>query len=414
MSLNQKFINWEQASRDIIDVKRIYIDMAEDLVSGIMLSQIVYWFLPNRHGSSKTRINKDGEYWIAKTYDDWFQECRISRKQAMACIEHLVKLELIVTAVFHFGGRRMMHLRINPEVFMEKFSRLVNNLDDPEYIKAYWNEIKEADKRTNASKMVTSQNGNIPKREDVCSQKGKVYVPNMGTSYTKTNIETTTKTTNAADAATGTAMVKTESPLVASDPSAKEVPLVTQKGDVTRLILELLPRAAEADSYVHEVRYKSNGDPVKSTIEDPTFTFREGKLFTVIKEAINLIASGVVNWSMEGKYLRELVQMYTREGKFTYVDIIECLAWAYHTEQFDFYKVSSLSVPKLMPKFLDIKRTGRLKESLQMKPKFETAGQRTERIYNELENETDEQRQERAHFAKEYAERTGVKKPARI
>ena len=42
----QEFIAWEQVSRDTIDVKRCYVDIAGDLVAGILLSQIVYWHLP--------------------------------------------------------------------------------------------------------------------------------------------------------------------------------------------------------------------------------------------------------------------------------------------------------------------------------------------------------------------------------
>jgi hypothetical protein len=34
------FLLWEQASRDAIMVKRVYIDMAGDVIAGLMLSQI--------------------------------------------------------------------------------------------------------------------------------------------------------------------------------------------------------------------------------------------------------------------------------------------------------------------------------------------------------------------------------------
>ena len=47
----QEFIAWEQVSRDTIDVKRCYVDIAGDLVAGILLSQIVYWHLPDKDGN---------------------------------------------------------------------------------------------------------------------------------------------------------------------------------------------------------------------------------------------------------------------------------------------------------------------------------------------------------------------------
>jgi len=61
------FLLWETASRDTVDFKTIYVDMADDLVAGLLLSQIVYWYLPSKEGRSKLRVFKDGYYWIAKT-----------------------------------------------------------------------------------------------------------------------------------------------------------------------------------------------------------------------------------------------------------------------------------------------------------------------------------------------------------
>jgi len=39
----EQFLLWERASRDTLEVKRLYIDMAGDLVAGIVLSQIVFY-----------------------------------------------------------------------------------------------------------------------------------------------------------------------------------------------------------------------------------------------------------------------------------------------------------------------------------------------------------------------------------
>ena len=74
------FLLWETASRDTIDFKTIYVDMAGDLIAGLMLSQIIYWYLPAKDGSSKLRICRDNYYWIAKGREDWWDEIRISKK----------------------------------------------------------------------------------------------------------------------------------------------------------------------------------------------------------------------------------------------------------------------------------------------------------------------------------------------
>jgi hypothetical protein len=54
----ETFLAWEAASRDTIDFKKIYVDMADDLVAGLLLSQVVYWFLPDRNGNLKLRVRR--------------------------------------------------------------------------------------------------------------------------------------------------------------------------------------------------------------------------------------------------------------------------------------------------------------------------------------------------------------------
>lgn len=44
------FLLWEMRSRDCIKVKRCYIDVAQDLEAGVLLSQIIYWHLPDKEG----------------------------------------------------------------------------------------------------------------------------------------------------------------------------------------------------------------------------------------------------------------------------------------------------------------------------------------------------------------------------
>lgn len=397
-TLNQRFLNWEKASRDTIDVKRIYIDMAEDLISGLMLSQIVYWFLPNAYGASKLRVHKNGEDWIAKTYADWFQECRITKKQATACIQHLENLELIVTDIFHFGGKRATHIRINSEVFMEKFSRLVNNLDNPDFLGEYWNEIKEKDNRSNASKMVTYQNGNIPKRDVITSQKGSLQSDKKeGCSiYTKNTEKNTTKTTYPA----ATAAEKSEEEITQLETNPSQ-PLFSSKEDVVAAILQLVEKAREAQLV---------SDISKPTRSDQFWTERDTVHFKIFNEAFDILTSKSIDWRREGKHCRDLVSQ-VRNGKYTAEQVIYCIAWAYQVGKFEFYSMSSMSVPKLMPMFLDLYRTGKLQDSLALKPKFETATQRMERIYAERERA---QPGEHAKLAEDYAKQTGVTKPARI
>ena len=48
-----EFLAWESMSRDTIDVKRVYCDIAGDLVAGVLLSQLIYWHLPDRNGDAR-------------------------------------------------------------------------------------------------------------------------------------------------------------------------------------------------------------------------------------------------------------------------------------------------------------------------------------------------------------------------
>ena len=99
--------------------------MTGDLIAGLLLSQIVYWFLPNKHGRSKLKVSKDNLYWLAKQQSDWWKEIRISEKQAKRAIDLLVKLGIIVKTNHLFNNKRINHIRINEERFMELWQQVV-------------------------------------------------------------------------------------------------------------------------------------------------------------------------------------------------------------------------------------------------------------------------------------------------
>jgi len=113
------FLAWERASRDTVDFKTIYVDMAGDLVAGLLLSQIVYWYLPSKKdGRSKLRVYKDGHYWIAKARKDWWDEIRISPRQVDRALAILEEKGIIVTALYKFNKTPTKHIRIDKEKFL--------------------------------------------------------------------------------------------------------------------------------------------------------------------------------------------------------------------------------------------------------------------------------------------------------
>ena len=115
------FLLWETASRDTIDFKTIYVDMADDLIAGLLLSQIIFWYLPAKDGTSKLRVYRDNYYWIAKAREDWWDEIRISPKQADRAFKILREMSIVITEYHRFNGLRTMHIWLQENVFLEKF-----------------------------------------------------------------------------------------------------------------------------------------------------------------------------------------------------------------------------------------------------------------------------------------------------
>jgi hypothetical protein len=115
----EEFLAFEGASRDTIDVKRCYIDMAGDLVAGILLSQIVYWHLPAHDGEEKLTVDIDGEFWLAKRRTDWWDECRITAKQFDRAIEILEAKGVVTTMIRRFHGDPIKHVHLEWEPFLD-------------------------------------------------------------------------------------------------------------------------------------------------------------------------------------------------------------------------------------------------------------------------------------------------------
>lgn len=107
-------------------MKRVYIDMAGDLVAGVVLSQIVYWHLPSRDGKARLQVEREGKLWLAKGREEWWDECRISPKQADRALEVLEERGLIEVRLFKFGRAPRKHIRICEEAFLRSWKAQVN------------------------------------------------------------------------------------------------------------------------------------------------------------------------------------------------------------------------------------------------------------------------------------------------
>jgi len=126
LSTIEAFYKWEEASRDTVDFKKIYVDIAGDLIAGLLLSQIIYWHLPSNEGKSKLRIEKEGKTWLAKNRTDWWDEVRITPKQFDRAAGLLKEKGIIETKLFKFNGAPAVHIYLNEKKFLELWRKELN------------------------------------------------------------------------------------------------------------------------------------------------------------------------------------------------------------------------------------------------------------------------------------------------
>ena len=157
MSIYDKteFLKWEAATRDTIDVKRVYVDLCDDLVCGVLFSQLLYYFLPVKNDDGTYRAHSkliflDGEYWVAMNRGEWWRECRVAERQVDSCMAIAgVKAEkggellpakpgskeLIVfrTTLIEDSNKRVQILRPNWGVFLERLGEFLGNYEEGRY-----------------------------------------------------------------------------------------------------------------------------------------------------------------------------------------------------------------------------------------------------------------------------------------
>lgn len=166
------FLAWERASRDTIDFKKVYVDIAGDLNSGLMLSEIVYWYLPSKGSEeNKLRITRDGYEWLAIRRIEWWDRTRLSPDQADRALGILEKAGIIVKARYKFGGEIATHIRLDEAVFMGKLQYAIDNPAVNPYVPT-------------EMELGKSPNSNLAKVEIAIAEKPEILLT-----------ETTTKTT---------------------------------------------------------------------------------------------------------------------------------------------------------------------------------------------------------------------------
>ena len=263
----QEFLAWEKMSRDTIDVKKVYIDIAEDLVAGVLLSQIIYWYLPDQEGKTKLRVERDGQLWLVKGREDWWEECRISPKQFDRAIAILQKKGLVEKKIFKFNGNPTTHIRLNFDVLIQ-------------YLSVFTQRVKT----------------NLPKGEKPNSPLGKNEIDERGKSITEntteiTNIDYNNNSSNDEEAVVVEKneknTVKAQSHVSAGDDCQKKEEATSSKEDIAgkiesvigqRIAKKILQSLEEKSLNRAIEAYKviSKGYPIKNPAGFFVYLAREG------------------------------------------------------------------------------------------------------------------------------------------
>lgn len=126
MDLNE-FLQLKAMEQQRVNFEMTYVDMTGDLISGLLLSQIVYWFTPDKNGKSKLRVTYKGKKALAKSRNEWFEEIRITEKQYDKAIKRLEELKIVEVVNSMFNAKRTPFIMLNDDKFLELYrSNLIN------------------------------------------------------------------------------------------------------------------------------------------------------------------------------------------------------------------------------------------------------------------------------------------------
>lgn len=114
------------ATHRVVAFRPALADVAGDVVAGILLSQILYWW-------PRATIQREGQTWIAKASKEWWEECRVTEDQARRSLKALRDRGLVETKVWKFNGTPVTHVRLVEAALEEALASLDPSRDDPEW-----------------------------------------------------------------------------------------------------------------------------------------------------------------------------------------------------------------------------------------------------------------------------------------
>ncbi|MGM1405172.1 DnaD domain-containing protein [Bacillus cereus group sp. BceL309] len=129
--MSSNIFQLETFARSGYMVRLAYVDITGDLIAGILLGQIVYWYMPNEQGKSKLRVKKNGEFWLAKSREDWKDEIRITPKQYDRAIKILIEKGFVEVKKFKFNGAPTNHIKLNISEVTQRVKSILTFGENP-------------------------------------------------------------------------------------------------------------------------------------------------------------------------------------------------------------------------------------------------------------------------------------------
>lgn len=105
-----------------------YIDITGNLIEGTLLSQILYWFSNDKNDRIRARIKRNGEYWIAKRRDEWWDEIRITDRQFDCAIKKLKEKGFVILEKHKFDSMPTIYIRPNYDAINPALEKWKENL----------------------------------------------------------------------------------------------------------------------------------------------------------------------------------------------------------------------------------------------------------------------------------------------
>lgn len=102
---NKSILSLFSGQESILTIPKIYVQLTGSHTTALVLNQCIFF-----SGISK-RI--DGEFY--KTYDDWLDECCLTKKQVLGSIEKLKNAGFVITKIKRANGAPTVHYIVNED-----------------------------------------------------------------------------------------------------------------------------------------------------------------------------------------------------------------------------------------------------------------------------------------------------------